>query len=209
MARSYITVVIAEPIVTIVLPQCTIATSQIVATYRCFMSQQTSLRLVMPLTWFRPVGLGVSRWSTFCWYHLNPPIQRWYGNLGSERWRYCFNKLSIQFVVWRVHHCIKSVVVLTSFPWRFCRMICKFSRSIVRSKQNGYISENYNSSWHNSSGDAPNVVSMPIAGIEPATYALRVRCSTNWAKSANLSLWSSTQKTCQKVPCFWRRLHLG
>lgn len=119
MARSYITVVIAEPIVTIVLPQCTIATSQIVATYRCFMSQQTSLRLVMPLTWFRPVGLGVSRWSTFCWYHLNPPIQRWYGNLGSERWRYCFNKLSIQFVVWRVHHCIKSVVVLTSFPWRF------------------------------------------------------------------------------------------
>jgi len=35
MARSYITVVIAEPIVTIVLLQCTIATSQIVATYRC------------------------------------------------------------------------------------------------------------------------------------------------------------------------------
>ena len=32
MARSYITVVIAEPIVAIVLPQCTIATSQIVAT---------------------------------------------------------------------------------------------------------------------------------------------------------------------------------
>ena len=25
---------------------------------------------------------------------------------------------------------------------------------------------------------------MPIAGIEPVTYALRVRCSTNWAKSA-------------------------
>lgn len=32
MAQSYITVVIAEPIVIIVLPQCTIATSQIVAT---------------------------------------------------------------------------------------------------------------------------------------------------------------------------------
>ena len=25
---------------------------------------------------------------------------------------------------------------------------------------------------------------LPIAGIEPVTYALRVRCSTNWAKSA-------------------------
>ena len=25
---------------------------------------------------------------------------------------------------------------------------------------------------------------MPNAGIEPVTYALRVRCSTNWAKSA-------------------------
>ena len=25
---------------------------------------------------------------------------------------------------------------------------------------------------------------MPIAGIEPVTYALRVRCYTNWAKSA-------------------------
>ncbi len=25
---------------------------------------------------------------------------------------------------------------------------------------------------------------MPIAGIEPVTYALRVRCSTNWASSA-------------------------
>ena len=36
MAQSYITVVIAVPIVTIVLPQCTIATSQIVATYRCY-----------------------------------------------------------------------------------------------------------------------------------------------------------------------------
>lgn len=118
----------------------------------------------------------------------SPPIQRWYGNLGSERWRYCFNKLSIQFVVWRVHHCIKSVVVLTSFPWRFfCRMICKFSRSIVWSKQNGYIFENYNSSWYNSSSDAPNVVSMPIAGFEPVTYALRMRCSTNWAISA----WTS------------------
>lgn len=35
MAQSYITVVIAVPIVTIVLPQCTIATYQIVATYRC------------------------------------------------------------------------------------------------------------------------------------------------------------------------------
>ena len=29
-----------------------------------------------------------------------------------------------------------------------------------------------------------SVSSMPIAGIEPVTYALRVRCSTNWAKSA-------------------------
>ena len=28
------------------------------------------------------------------------------------------------------------------------------------------------------------IFSMPIAGIEPVTYALRVRCSTNWAKSA-------------------------
>ena len=36
MARSYITVVIAEPIVAIVLPQCTFATSQIVATYRYY-----------------------------------------------------------------------------------------------------------------------------------------------------------------------------
>lgn len=25
---------------------------------------------------------------------------------------------------------------------------------------------------------------MPNAGIEPVTYALRVRCSTNWANSA-------------------------
>ena len=25
---------------------------------------------------------------------------------------------------------------------------------------------------------------LPIAGVEPVTYALRVRCSTNWAKSA-------------------------
>ena len=61
MAMSDATVVTASPIVTIVLPQCTIATYQIVAMYRCFMSQQTSLRLVMPLTGFRPVGLGVSR----------------------------------------------------------------------------------------------------------------------------------------------------
>ena len=27
---------------------------------------------------------------------------------------------------------------------------------------------------------------MPAAGIEPVTYALRVRCSTDWAKLANL-----------------------
>ena len=26
--------------------------------------------------------------------------------------------------------------------------------------------------------------SMPNAGLEPVTYALRVRCSTNWANSA-------------------------
>ena len=28
------------------------------------------------------------------------------------------------------------------------------------------------------------LLKMPIAGIEPVTFALRMRCSTNWAKSA-------------------------
>ena len=68
MARSYITVVIAEPIVAIVLPQCTIATSQIVATYRCSERKDKILlsnrynpsydvpkTISMPITGFEPV----------------------------------------------------------------------------------------------------------------------------------------------------------
>ena len=61
MAMSDVTVVTASPIVTIALPQCTIATLPYSCHIQMFASQQTSLRLVMPLTWFRPVGLGVSR----------------------------------------------------------------------------------------------------------------------------------------------------
>ena len=61
MAMSDVTVVTASPIVTIALPQCTIATLPNSCHIQMFVSQQTSLRLVMPLTLFRPVGLGVSR----------------------------------------------------------------------------------------------------------------------------------------------------
>ena len=39
---------------------------------------------------------------------------------------------------------------------------------------------------------------MPIAGIEPVTCALRMRCSTNWAKSAYRG-WPSPTKA-QKLP---------
>ena len=35
---------------------------------------------------------------------------------------------------------------------------------------------------------------MPIAGIEPVTCALRMRCSTNWAKSADWG-WASPIET--------------
>ena len=58
MAMSDATVVTASPIVTIALPQCTIATLPYSCHIQMFASQQTSLRLAMPLTWFRPVGFG-------------------------------------------------------------------------------------------------------------------------------------------------------
>lgn len=61
MAMSDATLVTASPIVTIALPQCTIATLPYSCHIQMFASQQTSLQLVMPLTLFRPVGLGVSR----------------------------------------------------------------------------------------------------------------------------------------------------
>ena len=60
MAVSDVTVVTAPPIMTIALPQCTITTLPYSCHIQMFMLQQTSLQLVMPLTWFRPVGLGVS-----------------------------------------------------------------------------------------------------------------------------------------------------
>ena len=85
MTMSDVTVVTASSIVTIALPQCTIATLPYSCHIQMFMSQQTSLQLVMPLTLFQPVGLGVSRVVYVLFTSLGLPQSRGDVAMWSER----------------------------------------------------------------------------------------------------------------------------
>ena len=109
MTMSDVTVVTASSIVTIALPQCTIATLPNSCHIQMFVSQQTSLRLVMPLTWFRPVGLGVSRVVYVLLISLEFPNSEVIWQYGNIYFRYG------QSYDWSFHH-INSIMVLTSFP---------------------------------------------------------------------------------------------
>ena len=107
MAQSYITVVIAVPIVTIVLPQCTIATSQIVATYRCYVVADVpttghAIDLVSTC------GLGCIPVVSVLLISLEFPNSEVIWQYGNIYFRYG------QSYDWSFHH-IDSVV-LTSFP---------------------------------------------------------------------------------------------